>query len=199
MGTTYEKDLGILRLVAAQSIHPRHWLIVRVVAILSWVMPAILIAFIVAFLSVGVSASFSLSLEMPATCFFVLSYSVLWVGIIMAVVVRFKSAVATMSHLLSIWDALVLGLPMLVNLYGHAGEPAPLYMEYINEKRGLGMDKAAIRQLLVQQALESNEQLRHLAGNDFSFNYAQTMSFTIPENEKHLREKFQRLEDYKRN
>jgi ABC-2 type transport system permease protein len=181
---TFERDRGMLRLVAAQAVGPKRWIGARMAAILAWFVPAVLLAQVIALAIAGVPlgevASVAVSLVL------VLLYILFWSGIALFVLARQPSAGAALGVFAAIWALLIIGLPMAGSALLSTVDPAPSAIEYVDTERRVRDEIEASRGALLQQALGSRPDLAPYVHKATSLDYATRRSFLVPEAERRL-------------
>jgi ABC-2 type transport system permease protein len=182
---TFERDRGMLRLVAAQAVGPRRWIGARMAAILAWFVPAVLMAQVAALAIAGVPLG---EVAAPVAISLVLTflYMLFWSGIALFVLARQPSAGAALGLFAAIWALLIIGLPMAGSALLATVDPAPSAIEYVDTERRVRDEIEAGRGALLQQALESRPDLSAHVHKATSLDYATRRSFLIPETERRL-------------
>lgn len=178
---TYERDHGLLRLVAMQTATPRSFAGIRVLAIALLFIPLVLLMLGIALAVAGVSlkatlASFSIALVLTA------AYAIFWFSAGFAALTLHRSAAGTAGLLTGTWLVLILGLPLGAALLIDTASPAPSRVLYIDTLRCVDDALAAERSALIAQWLAAN-------GRDPAVpapTYAAEMTIVAPERERKL-------------
>jgi ABC-2 type transport system permease protein len=182
---TFERDRGMLRLVAAQAVAPRRWIGARMAAILAWFVPAVLLSEVVALAIAGVPLE-KVATPVAVSLVLTLLYILFWAGIALFVLARQPSAGAALGVFAATWAALIIGLPMAGSALLATVDPAPSAVEYVDAERRVRDEIEASRAPLLQQALESRPDLSAFVHKATSLDYATRRSFLIPETERRL-------------
>lgn len=182
---TFERDHGMLRLAAAQATSPRRWVSARIAAILSWVLPAVLLALLISLALAGVSFAAARS-ELFAAVLLVLCYVLFWAGIATLVLSRLPSASGGVMTLAAIWMLLTLGLPIAGAALVSGLDPAPSSSGRIDLYRRTTDAVEADRKAILEQAFASRADLRNAADQIGKLDYATRLSFLVPEIERRM-------------
>ncbi len=193
---TFERDRGMLRLVAAQAVGPRRWIGARMAAILAWFVPSILLAELIAFAAAKVpfgpaAAAITLSLVLTSV------YILFWSGIALLVLARQPSAGAALGVFAAIWALLIVGLPMASSTLLATFDPAPSAIEYVDMQRKVRDEIEADRNALLQQALGSRADLAAHVHRSSDLDYATRLSFLVPEIELRLQPLRSEMENHR--
>jgi ABC-2 type transport system permease protein len=182
---TFERDRGMLRLVAAQAVGPRSWTGARVLAILAWAIPVVLAAMTGALVLAGVplaQATAPLLTALTAT----LLYMLFWTGIALVVLARQPGAGAALGSFAAIWAALTIGLPLAGSAVAGLLDPAPSAVAYVDVQRRVSDEVQAERDLILARAFAARPDLRRHSDRVGTLDYATRLSFLIPETERRL-------------
>lgn len=182
---TFERDHGMLRLAAAQATSPRQWVSARVAAILTWVLPTVLLALIAALALAGVSFVAALP-ELLAAVLLVACYVLFWTGIAAVALSRLPSAVAGVSSLVAIWVLLTLGLPIVATALTTTLDPAPSSSSRVDVQRRVSDAVDADREAILARTFTARNDLRGSAERIGELDYATRLSFLVPEIERQL-------------
>lgn len=156
---TVERDRGMLRLVAAQSVAPNRWLGVRVAAILAWIAPVAIVSMLAA-LAIS-SLSFSAAWrELAAALALVLAWMLFWSGIAMLVLSRLPGAAGALGAFTAIWAMLLIGVPAFAAAASAIIAPPPSAVAYIDATRRIEREVDAERDRIVANAFAANPMLR---------------------------------------
>jgi ABC-2 type transport system permease protein len=120
---TFERDRGVMRLIAAQSTTPRQWLHARMFAILSVLLSGTGVAFVAALAFVGVSLA-QAAPEIAASMSIVVAYILFWAAIVYAVLTRWPHGWTALGTLITVWTVLVIALPLLAGRIASASMPS---------------------------------------------------------------------------
>ncbi|UHQ23695.1 DUF3526 domain-containing protein [Lysobacter sp. 5GHs7-4] len=182
---TFERDNGMLRLIAAQRVGPRAWLSARIAAIALWLAPAVMLGLGLALMLAGVDLSAAWS-ELLVAMALVLAYLGFWLALGFAVVARWPSAAAAISSLVALWALLAIGLPLAGNAAVAAYAPAPSAVAVVDEQRRANDAIAARRDAIVATAFHQRADLSAAIERVASIDYATRLSFLVPELERRL-------------
>lgn len=182
---TFERDRGMLRLVAAQSTGPRLWLGARVAAILAWTAPAILVSFLLSLGIAGVSFVTAWP-ELLAALLLVATYILLWTGIAILVLSPLPGAASALGTLAAIWTAMVIGLPLLGSILTTSLSPRPSGIAYIDARRHINDEIQKDGSAILQRAIAARSDLRHAQGRIEELDHATKLTFLTPETERRL-------------
>lgn len=182
---TFERDRGMLRLVAAQAVGPRRWIGARMAAILAWFVPAVLLAQVLALAIAGVPLA-EVAAPLCVSLVLTLLYMFFWSGIALFVLARQPSAGAALGMFAAIWALLIIGLPMAGSALVATFDPAPSAIEYVDAQRKVRDAIDAQRDTLLTQALSARPDLSVHVHRASSLDYATRLSFLVPEIERRL-------------
>lgn len=182
---TFERDYGVLRLVAAQAVTTRVWLCTRMTAVLVWTIPTVLGTIVMALAVAGVPLGERLP-ELLLVLTLILAWLLFWVGIAAAVLSRLPSAAGAIGQLSALWGVLVIGLPLLANLVLTTVVPPPSFVRYVDAERRVADALAAEGNAVVTAAFERHPVLRAHVTRVPAIGYAARLSFLIPETERRL-------------
>lgn len=182
---TFERDRGMLRLVAAQATPPRQWIAARVAALLAWILPATLAAFVGALAIAGVPVA-EQSAAVATAGLLVVAYALFWTGIALIVLAVLPGAAAALGTLGAVWAVLVLGLPLVANATLRWIDPAPSPLAYVDAQRRTADQIQAEQPQLLRQALLSRPDLRRGVDRASTLDHATKLSFLVPETERRL-------------
>ena len=181
---TFERDHGMLRLIAAQRVGARAWLGARIAAIYLWLAPATLALSALALAVAGVDLR-AATPELGAAAVLLLAYVAFWVALGGVVVAAWPSAAGAIATLAALWALLAVGVPMLGSAVAERARPAPSAVAYVDAQRRHNdaitaqRDGIVIAQLRRQGRADAAER----AG---SIDYATRLSFLAPELERRL-------------
>ncbi|MBM0104948.1 DUF3526 domain-containing protein [Steroidobacter sp. S1-65] len=193
---TFERDRGMLRLVAAQAVGPRRWIGARMAAILAWFVPAVLLAQVVALAIAGVPLG-QVAAPLAVSLVLTLLYIFFWSGIALFVLARQPSAGAALGMFGAIWALLIIGLPMAISALVATVDPPPSAVEYVDAQRRVRDEIDAERDALLTQALGARPDLAAHVHRATSLDYATRLSFLVPEIERRLSPQRVAMEDHR--
>lgn len=182
---TFERDHGMLPLAAAQATSPRRWVAARVAAILSWVLPSILVAVIAAMLLAGVPIAAAWP-ESAAALLLIACYALFWAGIATAALSRLPSAASGITTLAAVWAALTLGLPIAGATIASALDPAPSSSARVDLQRRTTDAVDADRDAILRRAFAARADLRGREARIAELDFATRLSFVVPEIERRM-------------
>lgn len=192
---TFERDRGMLRLIAAQSTSPLAWLSARLLALTAWLLPAIALVLTLA-LAVGGADLAAAWPEWLAALLLVTAYALFWLALAFFVLAAWPGAAGAVGSLLSIWLVLAVALPMLGKFVADLWLPAPSRMLYVDAQRRNDADMAQQRDTLVSDALNARADLAALAHRADSLDYATRQTLLVPVAEQRLAGWQQRFADH---
>jgi len=182
---TFERDRGMLPLVAAQAVGPRAWIGARVAAILAWTAPVAVVAMVAALALAGVPLG-TVAASVAIAVLITILYMLFWSGVALLVLARQPGAGAALGSFAAIWAALTIGLPLAGSALAGAVDPAPSAIEYVDAQRRTGDEIEADRDALLHKALMARPDLRDYIDRASTLDYATRLSFLIPETERRL-------------
>lgn len=177
----YERDHGLLRMVAMQTGTPRLFLAFRLLALSVMFIPITLLLLSFALLASAVPLASALPAFLSALVL-VAFYAVFWLTAGFLALALQRGAAATAGILMGAWLLLVLGLPLGANLLIDAAAPAPSRVLYVDTLRRVDDALSAERSMLVSSWLMANS--RNPAAPVPT--YAAEMTIIAPEREKRL-------------
>jgi ABC-2 type transport system permease protein len=183
--TTYERDRGVLRLVAAQAVSPRVWLMARVAAITVVVLPSLLLAVVVALVLAGVPLQ-QTAPEILAALAVIGVYALFWIAVTGVVLSRWPRGSGAISVLVTIWAVLVIGMPLLINSAVSLLKPATMAAEYVDAQRRIDDELQEARDDLVRAAFLATPSLSTQLDKVATIDHATRLSFLAPEIERRL-------------
>lgn len=130
----FERDYGILRLAAAQSVTPRVLIGSRLLALAVWFVPGILISITVALVTAGVTLG-SAPAELAATLLLVACYLLFWMALGYCVLLRQAGAAASAGILISLWTVFTIIIPVSASLLASILTTPPRHVQYVNAIR----------------------------------------------------------------
>lgn len=190
---TFERDHGMLRLIAAQRVGPRAWLGARLAAIAAWWLPVVAAGLTIALAAAGVEWSEAWR-ELAVALVLVVAYTVFWLALAAAVVAAWPSAAGAISVLTALWAALAIGLPLLGNGAAALHADAPAQVSYVDAQRRATDAIAAGRDKIVTAAFRADPLLANVLDRVSTIDYASRTSFLAPELERRLQPLRQRMD-----
>ncbi|MGO1071043.1 DUF3526 domain-containing protein [Lysobacter sp. CA199] len=190
---TFERDHGMLRLIAAQRVGPRAWLGARVTAIFVWLTPATLALMLGSLILAGTDLSAALP-ELFASAALVVAYLSFWAALGFVVVSAWPSAAGAISLMSAWWALLAIGLPLLGSALAQRAGDAPAPVAYVDAQRRANDAIAADRDRIVAAMFRARADLATATDKVATIDYATRMSFLAPELERRLQPLQQRLE-----
>ncbi len=182
---SFERDRGMLRLVAAEATGPRTWLAARVAAIAAWALPTTLAGLVLALALAGVEFGAALP-ELAAALLVVAAYILFWTGIALLVLARLPGAAAGLGSLAAIWTVLTLGLPMAGAAIAASIAPAPSASGWIDAQRRTNDAVQRDRHRIVASGIAKRPDLAGAAGRLATLDHATRLTFLVPETERRL-------------
>lgn len=194
---TFERDRGMLRLIAAQSTSPLAWLSARLLALAAWLLPAVALVLTLALVAGGADLAAAWP-EWLATLLLVAAYALFWLALAFFVLAAWPGAAGAVGSLLSIWLVLAVALPMLGKFTADLWLPAPSRMLYVDAQRRNEADMAQRRDTLVTDALNARADLALLAHRANSLDYATRQTLLVPLAEQRMADWQRRFADHAR-
>ncbi len=182
---SFERDRGMLRLVAAQATGSRTWLAARVAAITAWALPTTLAGLVLALASAGVRLGAALP-ELAASLLVVAVYILFWTGIALIVLARLPGAAAGLGSLAAIWAMLTLGLPIAGTTIAASIAPAPSASGWIDAQRRTNDAVQRDRDRIVARGIAKRPDLVGAMGRLATLDHATRLTFLVPETERRL-------------
>ncbi|MEH6421380.1 DUF3526 domain-containing protein [Pseudomonas sp. CGJS7] len=190
---TFERDHGMLRLIAAQRVGPRAWLGARVAAIWLWLTPATLALMCVSLLLAGADLSAAVP-ELFASAALVVAYLSFWAALGFVVVSAWPGAAGAISLMSAWWALLAIGLPLLGSALAQRIGDAPAPVAYVDAQRRANDAIALERDAIVTAMFRARADLAGATDKVATIDYATRMSFLAPELERRLQPLQQRQE-----
>ncbi len=181
---TFERDHGMLPLIAAQPVSPRRWLFARLSATVVWTVPVVLAGLILALLIAGAP----LGADLPAlgtALAVVAAYILFWTSLAAVVLASWPGAAAAIGAMTTIWAVLTIGLPLAATLLLSL-TPAPSRTAYVDLQRRISdaVDEhadAVVTRGLAQDARFGQSGISATGVKDLA-----RISFILPEVERRL-------------
>lgn len=182
---TFERDHGMLRLIAAQRVGPRAWLGARIAAIFIWLAPATVLLLLLSLLAAGVDAT-AAAPELIASAALVVAYLSFWVALGFVVVSAWPSAAGAISLMSALWAVLAIGVPLLGSAWAERLGDAPTPVAYVDAQRRANDAIASRRDAIVTGLFRARTDLAAVTERVATIDYATRMSFLAPELERRL-------------
>lgn len=182
---TFERDHGMLRLVAAQPVSARAWLGARLLALATWVLPGLVLSLLLALWSAGVPFA-QAAPELLAACVLVAAYAACWLAAGFVLVAALPHASAALLSSVALWAALCLGGPVLLAAGASWLSPSPSRMAYIDAQRRATDAVQADRAALIEAAFAADPLLSPHNGKAGTLDYATRLYFLAPMIESRL-------------
>ena len=151
---TFERDRGMLRLVAAQPVAPLAWLSARLLALAAWLLPLLALITTLALLLGGADLAAGWP-EWLAALLLVSLYAAFWLALAAVVLAGWPGAAAALGVLLSAWLVFSLALPLLGRFAADIAVPAPSRTQYVDAQRQAEDAIAAERDSLIAAAFSA--------------------------------------------
>lgn len=176
---TFERDRGMLRLIAAQPVSPLAWLSARLLALTAWLLPALAVALTLALVAGGADLAVAWP-EWLASLALVGAYALFWLALAGVVLAAWPGAAGAIGTLLSLWLVLSLAVPMLGRFAADAWLPAPSRVLYVDAQRRVDDEIAASRDALVADAFRARPELAAHVDRVATIDYATRQSLLAP-------------------
>lgn len=181
---TAEKDRGMLRLVASQSVGAATWVGTRLLAILAWVLPIAALSLVLALALAGVPLA---ALAAIAAATVLLSaYLLFWGAVAFLVLAVQPTASAALSLLTAIWAVVTIGAPIAIGAALSIVDPAPSPVRFIDAQRRVTDAVQVDRDAIITRAVARKLELHDLGRPIESLDHATRLSFLVPEIERRL-------------
>lgn len=182
---TYERDRGVLRLVAAQSVSARRWQAVRFAALAMAVVPSIAALFVLSLVVAGVPIVKSLP-ELSAALALVTTYTLFWLAVSALVLSAWPRASTALAALSAIWLVLVVAVPLVANAAASLRPPLLSAGRTVDVKRETNDQVQQQRDAIVEAAFRASPELAGVTDRIPSIDHATRLTFLVPELEKRL-------------
>lgn len=182
---TFERDHGMLRLIAAQRVGPRAWLGARIAAIFAWLTPAALLGLAVSLFSAGADLGAAVP-ELIASAALVVAYLAFWAALGFVVVSAWPGAAGAISLMSAVWAVLAIGLPLLGSGVAARLGDAPAPIAYVDAQRRANDAIAGERDALLARDFRARADLSASLDKIGGLDYATRLSFLAPELERRL-------------
>ncbi|MET4730240.1 ABC-2 type transport system permease protein [Lysobacter enzymogenes] len=182
---TFERDHGMLRLIAAQRVGPRAWLGARIAAIFAWLAPAALLGLAISLFSAGADLGAAVP-ELIASAALVVAYLAFWAALGFVVVSAWPGAAGAISLMSAVWAVLAIGLPLLGSGVAARLGDAPTPIAYVDAQRRANDAIAGERDALLTRDFRARADLSAALDKIGGLDYATRLSFLAPELERRL-------------
>lgn len=182
---TFEKDRGMLRLMAAQAASPRLWIGARVTAILAWVAPIVLFAIALGLTIAGVPIG-AVAGALGTALLLTLLYMLFWSGIALLVLGGQPGAGTALGLFAAIWAGITIGLPLAGSALVGALDPAPSAIGYVDAQRRTNDAIQTDATSIITRAMHARPNLRAHVDRIATIDHATKLSFLVPETERRL-------------
>lgn len=185
LATTFERDHGMLRMIAAQPVSARTWLGARLLALATWTLPALALALPLALWSAGVPLAAALP-ELLAAVALTVAYAAFWLAAGGVVVAALPRASGALLSSVALWAGLCLGAPVALAAGASLLAPAPSRMAYIDAQRRATDAVQAERAALIRAAFAADPRLAAHVEKAGALDYATRLYFLAPTIEARL-------------
>ncbi len=182
---TFERDHGMLRLIAAQSGYPRRWLGARMAAIATLSLPLACVSVALALMLAGVPWS-TAGGEIAMALLLVAAYAAFWLALAFLVLAAWPGAGSALASLVGLWAVLCIGAPLLLGVASEALAPTPSRILQVDAQRRVNDAVAAERDRIVSAAFATRADLAASMDKVGSIDYATRLTFLAPEIERRL-------------
>jgi ABC-2 type transport system permease protein len=182
---TYERDHGLLPLVAAQPVSPRAWLASRVLAIGGIAAPTVTVAVVAALALAGAPVA-SAGAEALAASALVFAYSSVWIGIGAIALSFWKGAAATLAGFVAAFVLTASGVPLVAGLVTDQIAPAPSSALRIDVLRRTQDALQADADTVIKAYLATRPETGARAHDPATLTYAARLTILVPELERRL-------------
>lgn len=176
---TFERDSGMLRLIAAQPVSPAQWLRLRVLGIAAWLLPGIAVCLTLALLAAGADLAAAWP-EFRAALALVLVYAASCIALAYFVVAAWPGAAGALGLLLALWLFFAQALPVLAALLLDAAADSPSRTLYIDALRRAEQHIAATRDELLREQFAVRADLAGQESRIGQLDYATRLTFLAP-------------------
>jgi ABC-2 type transport system permease protein len=193
---TYERDRGVLRLIAAQSVSSRRWQSVRLGALAIVLLPAIVALFVLALVIAGAPVTESLP-ELGAAIALLVAYILFWLAVCAVVLSAWPRASGAFAALGAIWLVLVVAVPLLANAAEAVRPPLLSAARTVDVKRKVNDEVQLQRDEIVAAGFRAHPELAGMTDRISQIDYSTRLTFLVPELENRL-EFLQEAREYTR-
>jgi ABC-2 type transport system permease protein len=182
---TYERDRGILRLVAGQSVGPRRWLTIRLASIALVLVPSLALLFILALIVAGTPLEAALP-ELSAAVAVLISYTLFWLALSFVALSAWPRASGALATLAAIWLVFIAGAPMVANIFSGLPGSTSSAASLVDVQRRVNDELQTERDEVIAAAFRSRPELAGSLDRIPTLDYATRLTFLVPELEKRL-------------
>lgn len=179
---SYERDHQLLRLIAAQGPSSRHFVLLRIVSLSIFVIPAVLLASVIALIVGGASISKDIAAFFSALIL-IACYCLFWLACGAFILCWHKGSAATAAAQFGVWVMLAMGIPLGATLLSSYFLPSPSRVMEIDLLRQVSDDVSAERDNLVEDWLQSNRKPGYEPATP---SYSAKLTIVVPEMERRL-------------
>lgn len=176
---TFERDSGMLRLIAAQPVAPAQWLRLRMLAVAAWLLPGVAVCLTLALLAGGADLVAARP-EFLAALGLVLTYAASCIALAYFVVAAWPGAARALGILLALWLFAAQALPVLGALLLDAAAAGPSRTQYIDALRQTEQHIAATRDDLLREQFAARADLAGKESRIAQLDYATRQTFLAP-------------------
>jgi ABC-2 type transport system permease protein len=155
------------------------------VAIVSWALPFVLLAVVLALTIAGVSLPTAWP-ELLTGLLLIASYVLFWSGAAILALSRLPSAAGGIATLAGVWVLLTLGLPLGVAILASVLDPSPSPSSRVDILRRTTDDVQANRDQILSKAFTERPELRDVIDRVASIDHATRLTFLAPEIERRI-------------
>lgn len=176
---TFERDTGVLRLVAAQQVRPQIWLAARIGAIGAWLLLAValLVPASLAFAGVDIVQAWP---DVGTSLVLVLAYAAFWMTTSAVVVASWPRAAGALGVLVALWAVLGIAAPIAGRSITDAWVPPPSGVAMIDLQRRTADAIEARRDVLVSDAFRARPDLAGHLERIGDIDYSTRMTLLTP-------------------
>jgi ABC-2 type transport system permease protein len=185
LACTYERDRGILRFIAAQSVSSRRWQAARLGALAIVLVPSVAALLVLALGVAGAPVSQSLP-ELGAALALLVAYVLFWLAVCAIVLSAWPRASSALAALGAIWLVLVMAVPLLANAGASVQPPLLSAARTVDVKRQVSDEVQQRRDEIVEAAFRASPDLAGLTDRIPQIDYSTRLTFLVPELESRL-------------
>lgn len=183
---TYERDSGMLRMIAAQPVSPRRWFAARLTSLAVLMLPMLALLFTLALVLASVSPGSALP-EFGAALAILLLYAMFWLSLSGFVLSAWPRASGALAVLCGVWLALIVAIPLLANSASTLRPPAITAAQEVEAKRTITDQVQQERDEIVAAGFRAQPLLSRVTDQMSKIDYATRQTFLVPELEARLR------------
>lgn len=188
----FERDHGILRLAAAQGVSPRMLIGARLLALITWFIPMVLVAMLLALAVAGAPLGEAVP-EFATALAITAGYALIWFALGFLVLTLQQGAAVSASALVSAWAVFTIIIP-LVAAFGTARfTSTEKSLAYVDEMRHVEGDMYTEEMALTQSWLDTRQEptARQVVPENLPF--AARLIFTTVEKERLLQDRYEAI------